>query len=185
MALSLSDPRLLTVSIAGLTAQRKALVDDTATRLRDASGTETDLAGFDHIRIGQLEKAETTERDVTVTVEIGEAEVTTAVRFTVTLVGNRTSVGEGVQVPDIQPQIETLARGFIESPERGTEVKLANLINFIQKSSGLFTIKPHSDSFFVAGHLGTGQVDRNVAVVTLGEKERTELESLILKLDEP
>jgi hypothetical protein len=115
-------------------------------------------------------------------VEIGEAEVTTAVRVTVTVVGNRTDAGSDVQEEAIKPQIETLVRGFVESPERGTEIRLADLIEFVQSGSGLFTVRSFPDSFFVAEHLGTGQVDREVDVVRLGEKERAELESLILRL---
>lgn len=182
VALSLSDARLRNVTIETLSTTREGLPEDTGTRLRDAAGTAATLTTFDHVRIGQFEKAATTEEDVTIKVELGEAEVTTAVRITVTLVGNRTPAGEDVEVPAIQPQIETLVRGFAESPDRGGEIKLAQLIDFVQGSSGLFTVKPHPDSFLVAEHLGTGQVDREVDVVQIGEKERAELDSLILEL---
>ena len=143
-----------------------------------------DLAGFDHVSIGQLEKAETAEGDVAVAVTTGVAEVTTAVRLTVTLAGNPTPIGteRGVQAAGIQPQIETLVRGFVESPNGDSGVRLSDLIAFVEQGSGLFTVKPLPDSFLVAEHLATGQVDRNVDVVTLGEKERAELKALILTL---
>jgi hypothetical protein len=184
VALSLADPRLRSVAIEGLTTHRDGLAEDTATRLRDATGAVSDLAGFDHVSIGQLEKAETAEADVVVTVVAGAAEVTTTVRVSVNLVGNPTPLGveRGVQAADIQPQIETLVRGLVESPNGDSQVRLSDLISFVEQGSGLFTVKPLPDSFLVAEHLATGRVDRNVDVVTLGEKERTELKALILTL---
>lgn len=202
VALSLADARLRNVLVEGLTLRRTGLTVDEAlaSRLRNANGQPTDLAGFDHVLIGQMEKAETTENDITVSVETGAAEVTTAVRITVTLAGNLTAIGveKGVDANTIRPQIETLVRGFVESPERGGVISLATttvagqvhvgLIDFIEGGSGLFTLKPYSTtnpetgSFFVAEHVATGQVEREVDVVTLGEKERAELASLILLL---
>lgn len=184
VALSLADPRLRSVAIEGLTTRREGLAEDTVTRLRDANGAVTNLAGFDHVGIGQLEKAGTSEADVTVTVAVGAADVTTTVRVTVNLVGNPTPLGleRGVQAADIQPQIETLVRGLVESPNGDSKVQLSKLIAFVEQGSGLFTVKPLPDSFLVAEHLATGQVDRNVDVVTLGEKEKTELKALVLTL---
>ena len=198
VALSLADARLRNVLIEALTLRRAGVTVDEAlaTRLRNASGQSTDLAGFDHILIGQMEKAETTENDIAVTIATGAAEVTTSVRITVTLAGNLTAAGveKGVDANTIKPQIETLVRGFVESPDRGGTIYLATtqvngqtqvgLIDFIEGSSGLFTLKPFpAGSFFVAEHLATGQVDREVDVVQLGEKERAELASLILLLE--
>jgi hypothetical protein len=198
VALSLADARLRNVFIEDLTLRRAGVTVDEAlaTRLRNASGQSTDLAGFDHILIGQMEKAETTENDIAVTTATGVAEVTTSVRITVTLAGSLTAAGveKGVDANTIKPQIETLVRGFVESPDRGGTIYLATtqvngqtqvgLIDFIEGGSGLFTLKPFSaGSFFVAEHLATGQVDREVDVVQLGEKERAELAALILLLE--
>jgi hypothetical protein len=122
--------------------------------------------------------------------------VVTVVRITVTLVGRRTGTGDQVQEETIQPQIETLVRGFVESPERGSQISFQALIDFVQSASGLFVIRA-SESSLVAEHLGTGQVDRDVEVVELGtgqvdrdvevveldESERAELASLILRLE--
>jgi hypothetical protein len=184
VALSLADPRLRSVSLEALSTRRAGLPDDTVTRLRDASGGLTTLASFDHVSIGQLEKAETSEPDVTASIAVGAAEVTTAVRFDVTLVGNPTSIGveRGVTETSLQPQVETLVRSFVESPERASQVRLADLLAFVEQGSGLFTLKPFPESFLVAGHLATGLVEREVDVVSLGEKERAELKSLTLRL---
>ncbi len=184
VALSLADPRLRRVTFEALTTHREGLVDDTATRLRDANGALTTLASFDHVTIGQLEKADAREADVTVTVATGAVEVAAALRLTVNLAGNPTSIGvqRGVQADAIQPQVETLVRSFVESPDRGASLHLADVIAFVEQGSGLFTVKPPPSSFLVAEHLATGQVDRNVDTVTLGEKEQVELKSLVLSL---
>jgi hypothetical protein len=184
VALSLADPRLRRVTIEALTTQREGLVDDTVTRLRDANGGLTNVAGFDHVSIGQLEKAEAAEADINVTVVVGAADVAAAVRLTVVLNGNPTALGveRGVQAAAIQPQIETLVRGFVESPERGGQIRLADVIAFVEQGSGLFTVRPLPASFLAAEHLATGEVDRNVDVITLGEKEQVELKSLVLTL---
>jgi hypothetical protein len=184
VALCLSDPRLRNVAIEALTAGRPGLPDDTALRLRDAGGSTTDLASFHHVNIAQMEKAETTQDDVAVSIVAGIAEVTTAVRITVTLAGLRTAVGieRDIQAPAVKPQIETLVRSFVESVERKGTIRLAELVDFIEKGSGLFTLKRFPDSSFVAEHLGTGQVDRNVDLVSIAEKERAELASLVLSL---
>ena len=184
VALSLADPRLRAVNVEALSTHREGLVDDTVTRLRDANGGLTNLAGFDHVSIGQLEKAEATETDITVTVVTGAAEVVAAVRLTVSLNGNPTALGveRGVQAATIQPQIETLVRGFVEAPERGDQIRLAEVIAFVEQGSGLFTVRPLPASFLIAEHLATGEVDRNVDVINLGEKEQVELKSLVLTL---
>jgi uncharacterized phage protein gp47/JayE len=184
VALSLADTRLRSISFDALTTRRDGLPDDTATRLRDANGNLADLASFDHVSIGQLEKAETSDPEVTLSVAVGAAEVTTAVRFDVTLVGNPTTIGveRGIIETALQPQVETLVRSFVEAPERGGQVRLADLVAFVEQGSGLFTLKPFPDSFLVAEHLATGLVDREVDVVNLGEKERAELKSLTLRL---
>ena len=184
VALSLSDPRLRSVTIDALSTHRDGLVDDTSTRLRDASGGLTSLAGFDHVSIGQLEKAESAEADITVSVAAGAADVAAAVRLTVTLAANLTPVGvqRGLDAGAIQPQVETLVRGFAESPDRAGTIRLADIIAFVEQSSGLFTVRPLPASLLVAEHLATGQVDRNVDVVTLGEKEQIEFKSLVLTL---
>jgi hypothetical protein len=142
------------------------------------------LASFHHVNIAQMEKAETTQDDVAVSIVAGIAEVTTAVRITVTLAGLRTAVGieRDIQAPAVKPQIETLVRSFVESVERKGTIRLAELVDFIEKGSGLFTLKRFPDSSFVAEHLGTGQVDRNVDLVSIAEKERAELASLVLSL---
>lgn len=184
VALSLADTRLRRVTIERLATSRAGLVEDTVTRLRDAAGCLTDLGGFDHVAIGELEKAETAEADVTVTVGVGAAEVVTAVRITVALVGNPTVVGQerNVQAADIQTQIETLARGFVEAPQRGPVISLAELVTFVEQGSGLFTVRRFPDSFLIAERLATGLVERNVETVTVGEKERAELAALVLSL---
>jgi uncharacterized phage protein gp47/JayE len=184
VALSLADARLRSVDIEALTTHREGLVDDTATRLRDAGGNLTSLASFDHVGIGQLEKAQAREADVSLTIATGAPEVAAGVRLTVTLAGNPTplAIQRGVGADAIQPQIETLVRGFVESPERGITVRLGDVIAFVEQGSGLFTVRPLPNSFLVAEHLATGQVDRNVDTVSLGEKEQVELKSLVLTL---
>jgi hypothetical protein len=184
VALSLADARLRSVDIEALTTHREGLVDDTATRLREAGGNLTSLATFDHVGIGQLEKAQAREADVSLTIATGAPEVAAGVRLTVTLAGNPTplAIQRGVGADAIQPQIETLVRGFVESPERGITVRLGDVIAFVEQGSGLFTVRPLPNSFLVAEHLATGQVDRNVDTVSLGEKEQVELKSLVLTL---
>ena len=80
-------------------------------------------------------------------------------------------------------------RGFIESPERGTQILLQTsggtmgLIDFIEQGSGLFNLKPHPDSFLEAEHLASGLIDHNAIQVTIGESERAEFELLTLVLE--
>ena len=183
VALSLADSRVRNVTLEKLTTRRPELVDDAVARLRDTAGQPTDLASFDRVHFGLLEKATSSAQKVAVTVEIGGAEVTTAVRLSVTLVGAFTSAGAGTDLETIRSQIEILARGFVEAPERGTEVRLDELATFIQQATGLFQLEAYPASFLVAEHLATGVVDREVDSSSIGEKERAELAVLNLELD--
>ncbi len=184
IALALADERFREVAVEELTARREDLVDESANRLLDAAGEPTGVAGFDHLRLGQLEKISAAAEDVEIAVVTGEAEVTTAVRIAVTLRGNLTAAGtsQGTTTAAVEDQVGTLVRGFVEAPERDREVRLVDLIEFIVQGSGLFTLKPHPHSFFVAEHAATGLVDRDLDIVTLGEREQAELESLDLEL---
>jgi len=95
--------------------------------------------------------------------------------------GDETALLAGLRAGD-DHAFETLVRSFVGSPDRGSQVRLADLLAFVEQGSGLFTLKPFPESFLVAEHLATGLVEREVDAVSLGEKERAELKSLTLRL---
>jgi hypothetical protein len=167
-------------------------VDESNTRFRDRNGGLANLANFDHISVGRIEKVDTTEDDITIELMTGQAEMTTAVRITVVLRGNATAAGEAQGIENlrnrIKPQVETLIQGFLTSPERGSEIRLDALLTFLEQGSGLFTLKPFSDanpesgSFFIAEFVVTGLVQRHQSVVRLAEKEQAEFVSVLLEI---
>jgi uncharacterized phage protein gp47/JayE len=194
VALSLSEPQVRGVVFTGLTLVRNGLgmVDESNTRFRDRNGGLANLANFDHISVGRIEKVDTTEDDITIELMTGQAEMTTAVRITVVLRGNATAAGEAQGIENlrnrIKPQVETLIQGFLTSPERGSEIRLDALLTFLEQGSGLFTLKPFSDanpesgSFFIAEFVATGLVQRHQSVVRLAEKEQAEFVSVLLEI---
>ncbi len=194
VALSLSEPQVRGVSFTGLTLVRNGLdgVDESNTRLRNSDGEPPSLANFDHISVGQMEKVDATEDDMTIELLTGEAEMTTAVRITVVLRGNATEAGEAKGVENLQnlirPQIETLIQGFLTSPARGSDIRLDELLAFLEAGSGLFTLKPFAEadpetgSFFIAEFVATGLVQRYQNVVHIADNEQAEFASVLLEI---
>jgi uncharacterized phage protein gp47/JayE len=190
VAAGMSDSRIRNVGFDSLSVQRDGLPDDTVNRFRDASGNPMSpgpgqpdpLANFARIFVSQIEKATIAAGDATAHVVAGRAETTTAVLLTLSLALVPTPAGEGKQASDFQPSLEVLVRGYVEAPQRGRQIALADLIGFLNAGSGLFQVKPFPQSSIKAEHVGTGLIELQTATVNLTDTEQAKFQSLVLSL---
>lgn len=180
VAASLADDRIGNVVFESLTTQREGIPEeDSATRFRDAQGNPTSLETFVRVHIGQLETAEIATDDLTVTVVTTEERPAAGVRITVRLAAVPTPAGEGTDPAQIQPQLGSLVRGFVETPQPDNTILLSELIAFVEAGTGLFKIKPHPDSFLTGEHLGTGLIELEAESVTIGDDEQVQFDQFV------